>query len=73
MRTVRCSGHLGGGGEGVCPGVVSAWGAHPVPPVNKITDKCKNITFPQLLLRTLKKSVCNVEGQDVQIINVSTV
>ena len=28
-------------------------GRHPQP-VNRITDRCKNITFPQLLLRTVK-------------------
>ena len=29
-------------------------GYHPSPPVNTITDTCKNITFPQLRLRTVK-------------------
>ena len=59
MRTVRSSGRLLGG---VCPGGgVSAregvhpsmhWGRHP-PPVDRMTDRCKNITFPQLRLRTV--------------------
>ena len=59
MRTARCSGRLGGcmpggvclGGSarGVClPRVVYT---HPT--VNKITDRCKNITFPKLRLRTV--------------------
>ena len=28
---------------------------HPLPPVNRITDTCKNITFPQLHLRAVMK------------------
>ena len=28
------------------------------PPVNRITDRCKNITFPQLRLRAMKKRIC---------------
>ena len=28
------------------------WGRHP--PVDRMTDRCKNITFPQLRLRTVK-------------------
>ena len=28
------------------------------PPVNRITDRCKNITFPQLRLRVVINSVC---------------
>ena len=27
-------------------------------PLNRISDRCKNITFPQLLLRTVKRSPC---------------
>ena len=38
--------------------------AHPsvmhAPPMNRITDRCKNITFPQLLLRTVTKSKCMI-------------
>ena len=37
-------------GVGVYPSM--HWGRHP--PVNRITDACENITFPQLLLRTVK-------------------
>ena len=60
MRTFRCSDHFGGGGVcpgsvccgGVCPGGMSAQGGlHP--PVDRQTDTCENITFPQLLLRTV--------------------
>ena len=29
------------------------------PPVNRITDKCKNITFPQLRLRAVKIAFSN--------------
>ena len=56
MRTVRCSGPGGGGGvrlgrvyaqvEGVCPGGT--------PPPCGQTDTSENITFPQLLFRTVK-------------------
>ena len=48
--------------RGSLPWGVSAWGVHPQtqmqtpPPVNRITDRCKNITFPQLLLQTVKKN-----------------
>ena len=43
---------------GVCPGGVCPGGCLPrggvhLPPVNRITDRCKNITFPQLCLRTV--------------------
>ena len=56
-------------GEGVCLGgclpgrclprgwVVSAKGACTPPPVNRITDRCKNITFPQLPLRTVTRKL----------------
>ena len=52
-------------GAGARPGVgVSAGGClprgcllrHPPPLVNRITDRCKNITFPQLLLRTVTRN-----------------
>ena len=57
---------------GVCPGgylsrervsawEVSAWGCLPrgctPPPVDRMTDTCENITFPQLLLRTVISSL----------------
>ena len=40
---------------GVCPGGVCLEGSvgPDTPPVNRITDRCKNIAFQQLLLRTL--------------------
>ena len=53
MPTVRCSNHLGGGG-GVCLGVC----VHFLPPCGQ-TDTCENITFPQLLWRTVK---INLDG-----------
>ena len=45
-------------GEGVCPGGVclgvSARGCTPSsPPMDRMTDPCENITFPQLLLRMI--------------------
>ena len=46
------------GEGGICPGgclprsCVCPGGVHH-PPVNRISDRCKNITFPQLLLRTV--------------------
>ena len=50
MRTVRCSDRLDGcvqgGVRGVCVQGVSAWGCTP-PPVDRMTDACENITFPQ--------------------------
>ena len=48
MRTARCSGRPG---RGVCLN----GGIHlpPPHPVNRITDRYKNITFPQLCLRTV--------------------
>ena len=82
IRTVHCSGHLGGclPRGGVCPGwevclggclpqgvclwgvclprrwgvlseSVCSGGVHPL--VDRMTDACENITFPQLLLRTV--------------------
>ena len=45
MRTVRCSGHLG---LGVSAGGVWVRGCLPRhPPVNRMTDRCKIITFTQ--------------------------
>ena len=47
-------------------GDVSAWGCLPrgvytTPLVHTITDRCKNITFPQLLLRTVNISLkCDI-------------
>ena len=45
MRTVRCSSHFGGR--------VSAWQVGCTPPPRGQTDTCENITFLQLLLRTV--------------------
>ena len=68
MRTVRCSGRLGWGVSGeLCPGVcvrgVSRGGVCPggyTSPLwtEFLTHACENITFPQLLLRTVTNS-CN--------------
>ena len=55
MRTARFNGHFGRGvstqgvsaqRRGVCLG-----GVHP--PVNRMSDRCKNITFPQLRFRAV--------------------
>ena len=40
-------------GMGFCPGGCLL-GRSPPPPVNRMTDRCKNITFPQLRLRAVK-------------------
>ena len=61
MHTIRCSGRLLNGGigvsarGGVCLGGVSTQGdgvcqagVCQTPPMNRITDRCKNITLPQL-------------------------
>ena len=70
MRTVRCSAHLGEGVclggclpggcvylGGVCPGGCPPHRrttGGPPHPMNRITDRCKIITFPQILLRMVK-------------------
>ena len=51
-----------GGGvcpEGVCLGCT--------PPVNRITDKSKNITFPQLLLRSVMKNTLRLHFRFVYL------
>ena len=74
MRTVCSSSRLLPGGcvcfrggcvcflVGVCflGGVYPSmhWGRHP--PVDRMTDRCKNITFPQIRLRTVK--ICARKG-----------
>ena len=35
-------------------GVCVQGGVHPLPAENRMTDRCKNITFPQLRLRAVK-------------------
>ena len=55
MRTVYCNGRLGGGG--VLPGGLCLAGMCTPPPVDRMTDACENITFPQLLLRTAKSPI----------------
>ena len=53
MRTVRCSGRLGGGSAwgGVCP--VDPLDPEADTPLSTefLTHACENITFPQLLFR----------------------
>ena len=67
------SGQQGGSAQGcvsahggVCPGGVSAWGVYITP---LWTDTYENITFPQLLLRTVKISI--FFGVDLQVHNDS--
>ena len=43
-------------GDG-CPGGVCVGGGGCFTPVDRMTDACENITFPQLLLRTVIKIV----------------
>ena len=78
MPTVRCRGRLGEGASSiggclprvVCLGEVytpGPRGRHPHP-VDRMTDTCESITFPQLLLRTVKiknimtKNLCLSSG-----------
>ena len=69
MCTARFNGVYPGGC--VCPGAVhypGPKGRHspppqrqtPPPPVNRMTDRCKNITFPQLHLRAVMTNYCSV-------------
>ena len=59
LRTVRCSGRLWGGvsaREGCLGGCLPRGVVlYTYPPVDRMTDACENITFPQLLLRTVIK------------------
>ena len=69
MRIVRCSGRLLGGGGVSAWGVVSAHGGlpgggvcqtpHTPPRTEFLTHACENITFPQLLLRTVTRAIQN--------------
>ena len=43
-------------GLSVCLGCVSAQGGRHLPPVDRMTDACENMTFPQLLLGTVMNS-----------------
>ena len=63
---------LGMSARGGVPGGVSAQGVYPAEPeadtpspVNRMTDRCKNITFQQLLLRTVKIFVTTVKGSNL--------
>ena len=80
MRTVRCRGRLGGGEVVMVVGVVvvSVWGGasayggvHLPPTVDRKTDACENITFQQLLLRTVTtlNSGCPCHGLPVMKLN----
>ena len=46
---------VGGGLPGGC---LTLEGVYTSPPVDRMTDTCENITFLQLLLRTVKISSC---------------
>ena len=52
MRTVRCSGHFGGG-VSAQGGVSQHTMGQTLPLLDRMTHACENITFPQLLLRTV--------------------
>ena len=54
-----CYGGLPGLGEGA---VVSQYALSQTPPVNRITDSCKNITFLQLCLRAVTRRPFNRTG-----------
>ena len=54
MRTAHCSGRRGGG-QGGSRGCPPRTQRQNPPPVNRMTDRGKNITFPQLRLRTVIK------------------
>ena len=69
MRTARSSSRPGGlhqtprsRGTPLPPGPGTPAGADPpgagTPPMNRITDTCKNITFPQLRLRAVNMANC---------------
>ena len=45
-------------GGGLPGGVSDIGGGVHLPPVDRMTDTCENITFPQLLLRTVKICSC---------------
>ena len=70
----RLGGRVSVGGcppGGVCPGGclpggVCLGGAH-LPPVDRMSDACENITFPQLLLRTVMNSSCTANHWCVQV------
>ena len=63
MRTVCCSGRLGGGGvqEGVCVSggvcIPACNGADTPLWTELLTHACENSTFPQLLLQIVKMAV----------------
>ena len=62
MRTVRSGSRLRGGedcvfsGGGCAGGIPSCTEADPPPPVNRMTDRCKNMTIATSL-RTVKTAV----------------
>ena len=67
IRTIRCSGHLSCHAcpppphmpplHHACPPLPCMPPSSCMPPCGQ-TDACENITFPKLLLRTVKKSSC---------------
>ena len=58
IRIARFSCHLGGLG---LPGGCLPRGCTPPPPMNRMTDRCKNITLPKLRLRVVK-----IKSNDLQ-------
>ena len=56
MRTVDCSGRRGGAAAGVSAQMGGVCPGRP-PWTEFLTHACENITFPQLLLRTVKISL----------------
>ena len=55
-RGGMCGRRLGVHGRGVF--VAGVW--HPCPPVNRMTDRCKNITLPQLRCGRYKYTRCHI-------------
>ena len=49
------------GGGAACFQGVSQHALRQTPPVNRITDSCKNITFPQLRLRAVIKNTFKIQ------------
>ena len=47
---------------GVCPG-----GLYTFPPVDRMTDTCENIIFPQLVLQTVIRNISHILLQIIQL------
>ena len=68
MRTARSSSRPGGVHQAFTPeaGTLPVTRQPPPPPVNRITDTCENITFPQL-----RNHKCEVQVSSMQV-NLTT-